>query len=35
LVAGDRLRVRADGEGRIVFERIDEPADTASGEPPV
>jgi len=28
VAAGDRLRVRADGPGRIVFEKID-------GEPPV
>jgi len=28
IVAGDRLRVKADGPGRIVFEKID-------GEPPV
>jgi bifunctional DNA-binding transcriptional regulator/antitoxin component of YhaV-PrlF toxin-antitoxin module len=34
LVAGDRLRVRAEGNGKVVFERIDE-SDTAMGEPPV
>lgn len=35
LRAGDRLRVRADGPGRVVFERIDEAADPGTPEPPV
>lgn len=35
LVAGDRMRVRADGEGRVVLERIDGSADSAATEPPV
>jgi len=30
LVAGDRMRVRADGDGRVVFERILEPADATA-----
>ncbi len=33
LEAGDRMRVRADGGGRVVFERIDDPGDAAA-EPP-
>jgi hypothetical protein len=35
LVAGDRLRVRAEGNGRVVFERIHERDDVATDEPPV
>jgi bifunctional DNA-binding transcriptional regulator/antitoxin component of YhaV-PrlF toxin-antitoxin module len=35
LVPGDRMRVRADGDGRIIFERIEEPAGVATAEPPV
>lgn len=34
LVAGDRLRVRADGPGRVVLERITEPAATPPGARP-
>jgi hypothetical protein len=35
-VPGDRMRVRADGPGRVVFERIDERAEveaTVSAKP--
>jgi len=34
IVPGDRLRVRAEGPGRIAFEKIDPPEEPA-GEPPV
>jgi bifunctional DNA-binding transcriptional regulator/antitoxin component of YhaV-PrlF toxin-antitoxin module len=32
LAAGDRLRVRADGPGRILLERINFKEDQAAGE---
>jgi hypothetical protein len=35
LATGDRIRVAADGDGRIVFERIDEPVDPGVPEAPV
>jgi bifunctional DNA-binding transcriptional regulator/antitoxin component of YhaV-PrlF toxin-antitoxin module len=34
VAAGDRLRVRPDGRGRIVFERVEQAAGMAAGETP-